>query len=192
MRHNQVRDMEANWLSEVCRDVQVEPKLIPLSGETFQYKSTTTDDDARLDVSARGFWNSMDKTFVDVRVFHHGAASNCTETLEMAYKKQEAEKKRKYNQRIIDVEKASFTPLVFSTSGGMSVECQRFHKQLASLIANKRGNSYSDTAAYIRRKLRFCILRTVLTAVRGYRGSPVKKDGWNSDINLISHDTHHF
>ena len=134
----------------------------------------------------------MDKIFVDVRVFHHGAKSNAKDTLKKAYADQEQEKKRKYNQRVIDVEKACFTPLVFSTAGGMAEECDKYHKRLASLISKKRGNSYSDTAAYIRRKLRFCILRATLTAVRGFRGSFVKRDNWNSDINLIPHGVPHF
>ena len=195
MRHNQIRErkgLETNWLSEVCRDVQSEPRLIPLSGEHMQYQTAATGDKARPDVAARGFWNSMDKTFVDVRVFHHGAKTNSTDTLENAYRKHEMEKKRKYNQRIIEVEKASFTPLIFSTSGGMGTECKKIHKRLASLISIKRGNSYSDTAAYIRRKLRFSILKTTLTAVRGYRGVSVKKDSWNSDINIIPFDAQHY
>ena len=67
----------------------------------------------------------------------------------------------------------------------MGKEADKFHKRLASLLAKKRGNSYSDTIAYIRRKLRFSILRTTLMAVRGYRGRPVRKDDDNSDINII-------
>ena len=35
----------------------------------------------------------------------------------------------------------------------------------------------------MRRKLRFCLLRTTLAAVRGFRGTELKKLGMNSDIN---------
>ena len=35
------------------------------------------------------------------------------------YISHEIEKKRKYNSRVLNVEKAAFTPLVFSTTGGM-------------------------------------------------------------------------
>ena len=35
------------------------------------------------------------------------------------FKKQEEEKKQKYQQRVLDVEMGSFTPLVFETNGGM-------------------------------------------------------------------------
>ena len=34
-RHNEIRDLTANLISEVCSDVQIEPKLQPLSGEQF-------------------------------------------------------------------------------------------------------------------------------------------------------------
>ena len=56
MRHNEVRDLTASLLSEVCGDVQIEPTLIPLSGEAQFYRSANVSPDARLDVSARGFW----------------------------------------------------------------------------------------------------------------------------------------
>ena len=48
MRHNEVRNIEADLLKEVCRDVQVEPALIPLSGQQFP-ASTNHQDMARLD-----------------------------------------------------------------------------------------------------------------------------------------------
>ena len=39
LRHNEVRDLTANLLSEVCNNVVIEPHLQPLSGETLQYKT---------------------------------------------------------------------------------------------------------------------------------------------------------
>ena len=168
MRHNEVRDVEADLLREVCRDVQIEPSLIPLSGQQFG-RSSNHQDMARLDVSARGLWGPMEKAFFDVRIFHPNAASNRSKSLPQLYNSHEMEKKRTYNQRVIDVEHATFTPLVFSTSGGESPECRKFHKRLASLLSSRRGESYSETITYIRRRIRFCILRTTLIAIRGYR-----------------------
>ena len=114
MHHNEVRNIEADLLKEVCRNVQVEPALIPLSGQQFP-ASTNHQDMARLDVSARGLWAPMEKAFFDVRIFHPNAASNQSKPLPQLYQAHENEKKRMYNQRIIEVEHASFTPLVFST-----------------------------------------------------------------------------
>ena len=63
-RHNELRDLSANLLAEVCKDVAIEPVLEKLSGETFKCKSTITSDDARLDVSARGFWTRGQRAFL--------------------------------------------------------------------------------------------------------------------------------
>ena len=76
-------------------------------------------------------------------------------------------------------------PLVFSTTGGMGEEAKHFLKRVATLIAYKKGNLYSDFVSYIRRKLSFCLIRTVLVALRGYRGREVISENINSDINLI-------
>ena len=95
----------------------------------------------------------------------------------------EKEKKRAYNDRIIEVDRGSFTPLVFSTSGGEGPECKIFHKRLATSLSIKRNESYSDTISFIRRKLRFCILRTTLIAVRGYRPSKRTGNYHREDVN---------
>ena len=167
-----------------CKDVLSEPNLAPLTGETFYHKTANTADDARADISCRGLWNTMDKTFLDVRVFHHDCPSNNKEEAAKVYKKQEQEKKRSYNARILEVEKATFTPLVISTHGGMGEEAESFYKRLATLIANKRGHLYSEVMSFVRRRLRFCILRSCLAAIRGYRGKPCLVDH-EMDLNLI-------
>ena len=81
-----------------------------------------------------------------------------------------------YNDRILQVEKGSFSPLIFSTSGGMGPECTRFHKRVAELIAAKRGEQYSDVMNYIRTKLRFSLLKSILVAIRGVRGRGMRED----------------
>ena len=60
LRHNQLRNITAKWLvnqRECCKDVRIEPMLQPLTGESSPLRSNTTDE-ARLDVSAKGFWES--------------------------------------------------------------------------------------------------------------------------------------
>ena len=70
----------------------------------------------------------------------------------------------------MQVERGSFTPIVGSTFGGMGTEANRHHKRIASLIAQKRKEEYADVIGYIRTRLRFSLLKSVLTAVRGVRG----------------------
>ena len=54
------------------------------------------------------------------------------------YETNEKEKKRAYNERILNVEQGSFTPLVFNAMGGMGRECHAFYKRLTELLVEKR------------------------------------------------------
>jgi len=56
-------------------------------------------------------------------------------SLAEVYQQHEKEKD-KYNQRVIDIEKSSFHPHVFTTTGGMAPECNRVNKRLAEKIKN--------------------------------------------------------
>ena len=112
----------------------------------------------------------MEKTFVDIRIMHPNSPSYMDKTVKQVYRQHELEKKRTYNERIIQVEKGSFTPIVLSTFGGMGPEADRFHKRLAELIAEKRNETYSSVVNYIRTRLRFCLLRSILIGLRGIRG----------------------
>ena len=71
MRHNEVRDLFGSLMAETCNDVQIEPLLQPLDGETSPNRSTTTDSDSRLDIKASGFWGPrFSRTFSDVKIFN--------------------------------------------------------------------------------------------------------------------------
>ena len=138
IRHNEVRDFTAELLAETCNDVAIEPLLTPLAGEKFTYKTANRDDQARLDVSARGVWVKGSKAYLDVRVFNPLAETYSTQTLEAAHRRNENEKKREYGERVLNVEHGSFTPLVFTCLGGMSRECTHFYNRIADKIT-KRG-----------------------------------------------------
>ena len=68
-QHNEVRDQMADLLTDVCHDVNVEPHLQPLSGETLAIRSTATKDNSRLDIAASGFWGGrFERAFFNIRV----------------------------------------------------------------------------------------------------------------------------
>ena len=125
---------------------------------------------ARLDVSGNGIWGPQEKTFLDIRVMHPNSVSYIDKDIDQVYRQHENEKKRTYNERIIQIEKGSFTPIVMSTFGGMGIEAEKFHKRLAWLISAKRNETYASVVNYIRTRLRFCLLKSVLTSLRGSRG----------------------
>ena len=59
-------------------------------------------------------------------------------TVASLYKVYEREKQRRYEQRVREVEMGSFTPLVFSSFGGMGSAATTVFKQVASLLSVKR------------------------------------------------------
>ena len=85
----------AQLLTEVCFNVGVEPHLQTLTGEFFNEKTANTEDNARLDIKAQGFWGSA---FFDVRVFNPYASSNCTGTIAASYRRHKREKRRAYER----------------------------------------------------------------------------------------------
>ena len=116
IRHNEIRNLTASLVTEVCHNVAIEPLLQPLSGELFSHRSANTQPNTHQDICARGFWSAGQDAIFDIRVFHPNASSNHSKTTAAAYRKHETAKKREYAQRIREVEHSVFTPLVFSTT----------------------------------------------------------------------------
>ena len=54
--HNEICDLTASLLTEVCHEVQVEPTLQPISGGHFHHVTLNTEDGACLDISMNRFW----------------------------------------------------------------------------------------------------------------------------------------
>ena len=167
-RHNEIRDLEAEMLRMVCTDVETEPVLQEITGEELN-RGANRAPDARLDIHARGFWDRQQSAFFDVRVCHPNADSYRELSPKQIFQLHENEKKRQYSRRVLEVEQATFTPLVFTSTGGMADECKRFHSRLAELLALKKGDDYATTISWIRAKISFAILRSALLCLRGTR-----------------------
>ena len=167
-QHNEIRDLEAEILQAVCTDVEMEPVLQEVTGEVLP-RDTNKAPDARLDIGARGFWAREQSAFFDVRVCHPNADSYKNLTPEPIYKLHENDKKRLYSSKVLEVERGTFTPLVFTTTGGMSDECQRCHSCFAELLAVKKRENYASTITWIRTRVSFGILRYALVFLRGSR-----------------------
>ena len=176
MRHNALRDTTAELLAETSKDVKIEPILTELTGEKLRYKSGKDEDDARVDVSARNFWRYGDKIYVDIRIFNPIAETHMKKSLKEVYEANEQEKKRQYNDRIVNVEHGYFTPLVFSCYGGMSHECSMFFKHLSNIIAEKRNEPSQNVKRWIKTKISFALLKVALICLRGHRGKVKTKE----------------
>ena len=65
MRHNDIRYFTCELLSEVY-DVEKEPMLTPLTGESFNHLTTNTSNEVRCNMSARGLCNRGQKAYVNI------------------------------------------------------------------------------------------------------------------------------
>ena len=76
----------------------------------------------------------------------------------------------------MEIEQGTFTPLVFTSTGGMPDECVKYHSRLAELIANKKGESYSSAIS--------AIVRSAILCLRGSRSRRRQLDFVDSDLQI--------
>ena len=81
------------------------------------------------------------------------------------------ERRREYGFRVREVERGSFTPLVFTTNGGAAPEAVTFLKRLGSQISDKKNEPYSVVMNFLRCRLSFSLLRSSLLCLRGSRSN---------------------
>jgi hypothetical protein len=181
LRHNHLRNVTAKMLNEVCKDVKVEPILQPMTGENLP-SSSNISDEARLDIAARGFWEAHQKAFFDIRVYNPMAKRYATQSLRKAFECNEREKKRNYNERVMQIEHGTFSPLVFAATGGLGRECEKFYDRLAAMISEKRNDSYNRVITWVRRKIIFSLINSVCVCLRGSRTANHSYHGLASSI----------
>lgn len=168
-RHDNVRDLLTSLLNRTCHNVEAEPQLIPLTNEHFRLKSANRSDESRLDIKANDFWRHGQTAFFDVRITHVNSKCYKNQSTTKTFHDQESEKKRSYNERIINVEHGTFTPLVMGTNGGMGNECHVFLQELAKKLSIKQNEDYPTVITWLRTKLSFEILKSTILCVRGSR-----------------------
>ena len=105
--------------------------------------------------------------FLDVRVFNQITKRYTSIELSKAYEINEKEKKKTYNEHILQVEHGSFTPLIMSATGGMSRERKKFSLRLAEIICKKRKTNYNVKPIWIRRKIPFSLIKSIGICIRG-------------------------
>ena len=164
-----MRDLTASVMAEVFHDVEVEPKLQPVTDEGLP-SSANRSAEARLDIRTRGFWGvNTQEAFFDLRVFHPFASSYSNTSLTSLYRQHERKKKREYGDRVREVEMGCFTPLVFSTVGGMGREAMATFKRLANLLAEKKNEPYSVVLGWLRVRMSFSLLRSALPGMSAWQ-----------------------
>ena len=171
-------------MSEICHNVSTEPTLQLLPGEQFQYRSANVEDGALLDVSAESFCGQDRRlAYFDVKVFNPLASTHASSPLAQCYRWAELDKKRKYDERI-EVERGTFSPLVFSSSGGIGSSATVVYKRIATLIFEKRGHPYSHVLRWLRCHLCFSLLCSAVMCLQGSRSTYHRHNLIDPSINL--------
>ena len=94
MRHNALRDLEAELMEEVCKDVKTEPQLLPLGELNIQLlNGGNRASKGRLDVSGVGVWGAQERTFLDIRITHPNCPTYANKSIDQIYSQHEKEKK---------------------------------------------------------------------------------------------------
>ena len=109
-------------------------------------------------ISILYIWSPLLRAFIDVRIFNP--------------------------QVQINWKKVSQLCTVMSTSGGLSKECDKLVRQIAMKLSLKRGERYSDIVGFIRRRLRFDLLRTCVIALRGFKKNAAPEKIEDLEFNL--------
>ena len=152
IQHNEIRDLTANLLTEICNDVSIEPELPPIDGEVFTGTSSYTQDGARLLMVSGVVDLNVPSLMCEFLILMLPTPSLLQNL------KHELEKKRHYEQRVREVEPhASFTLFVLSATGGRTNEATVFYKRLASCLATKWDLAYSRTMSWLRCRLTFSL-----------------------------------
>ena len=108
----------------------------------------------------------FDRTFFFyVQVLNPNVQSNVLFSLPSLYRRHERQKRAKYEQRIRDVERSTFCPLIWSTSGGAGPAATCFLKRLADKLSEKIEEPYCTTMGWLR-------CRGVHSIVRRLRTNP--------------------
>ena len=164
----------------------MEPKLQPLSGEIFDYKTANKDDEARSDIKCTGIWKNMRQSYFDVKVVSPYARSNEQKNTASLFTSAEKLKEREYKKRIRDVEHADFTPLVFSCTGGIASKSRLVLKRLAELMSERQNVHVSQVSGWLRVRLSFALLRTTILCCRGTRRKKYSNETVNTELAIKS------
>ena len=83
------------------------------------------------------------------------------------YGMHELEKKWEYAERVREVERGAFTPLVFASTQGMARECAICFKRIANILSVRKKMSFSQVLHLIRCRVSFALLRSAIRAITG-------------------------
>jgi hypothetical protein len=162
LRHN---DVVAEW-HHLCAQARTPgamtgKPLIRTSRDVQQAGAdgTVPHQELRGDIAAHGFWRRGMTTIFDVRVTDTDAPLYRGTDPQKVLHRHEKEKKDKYNALCV-ARCRHFTPLVFSVDDLQGTEATAASKRLASRLAAKWHQAYSEVVGYVRSRLSVALARS--------------------------------
>ena len=122
------------------------------------------------------------RAFLDVRVFNLFACSYFAPDCSDVTSFMKVKKRRAYDERVREAERACFSPLVFAATGGMGPTATTVFRKFASMLAEKRSTNYSKCLYWLRCRLCFSLLRSAVVCLRGHRSSFGRPSTTNIDL----------
>ena len=98
----------------------------------------------------------LERIFIDVRVFNLFDSSNRATSLAASYRRHE---QGKLEERVREVEHASFVPVVLSASGGYGKHANALFSRIASLLAEESNEPYAQNISLLGCCLGFGLVR---------------------------------
>jgi len=130
IHHNEVRNIKAHLMSDVCHNVGLEPILQPITSKRLHHSTANTEDGGHVDIKAPGFSeNDRQCVFFNVRVCTHLSLSPTLHLLQKTW----ARKEKGLWSELREVEHGCFLPLVLSASGE-GPTAKMAYKKLASVV----------------------------------------------------------
>ena len=162
--HNEISNLLASIMTDVCSDVATEPVLQHLSEETFRCRTTSTNNAACLDIHARGFGgNQSECTFFDVRIFSPRCPLIVSTPLPPATAIMSKPNVMCTRREYV---KWSMPPsLQYSQPQEEPAHSPPYLKHLCSFLAEKRDLVYSITIGWLQTQLNCSLLTSVIMSI---------------------------
>ena len=177
-RHNELWDLEAQMLN-----LEIELVLQEITVESLG-RGANTAPDARLDIHARGFWSRQGSTFFGARVCHPNAESYKDLTPQQIYRQHENEKERMYASRVMEVEQATFTPLVFTTTGRHGTRMSSLSQATSGTLVSQEKRGLLDYDVLDKNQNLICHSENIPPMLKGSRSMRVNLNIKEMDCDI--------
>ena len=154
------------------KDVDVEPQLLPVTGETFKYRRVNTSTEARVDIKPRGFWVRGQQAFFDMKVFDPNTNHFFNKAVPQCYIQNKKKKETTIQRKSFRNRPWNFylppPCLVFMIYAGKRRECSTFYNRLAKKIGWQKNENHINQLSEIgsEENIYFVILKSVLLFMR--------------------------